>query len=398
MSNGAARDLEAFRSQVAEFIEAELPHPLQSRPAIGGAYDPPSDEPSAEEQAARAEWRAALQRKGWLTPAWPTEYGGGGLSAAEQFVLREELIKHNAPRFFDMGLAMVGPTIIFHGTDEQKKRLIPPILSGEANWCELFSEPGSGSDLASLQCRAVREGDAYVVNGQKVWTSGAERADLGLLMARTDLDAPKHKGITMLVVDMHDPGVTVRTIPNLADATHKFNEVFFDNVRIPIEHRVGDENRGWYYLMTLLDTERSAISQVAAIERTLESLLDLARSPEHQPLSHETRLELADRAIEVEVLRGLSQGVASIQARGEVPSHESAVLKLFHTELSQRLASTAMKIAGTSGLLGRSASEAPLNGLVGEYYLYASTLTIQVGTSEVQRNIIATRGLGLPRE
>jgi alkylation response protein AidB-like acyl-CoA dehydrogenase len=398
MAEESARNLDAFRMEVAAFIEAQLPATLQSRTTINGAYDPPGEEPSQEEQAARAEWRVALQSKGWLAPAWPVEYGGGGLSAAEQFVLREELIRHNAPRFFDMGLGMVGPTIIFHGTDEQKKRLIPPILSGEANWCELFSEPGAGSDLGSLQCRAVRDGDEYVVNGQKVWTSGAERADLGLLMARTDTEAPKHKGISMLVVDMHDPGVTVRTIPNLADATHKFNEVFFDNVRVPVEQRVGEENRGWYYLMTLLDTERSAISQVAAIERTLESLLELARSPEVAPLSAETRRELADRAIEVEVLRGLSQGVAAIQARGEVPSHESAVLKLFHTELSQRLASTAIKIAGTSGLLSRDAEEAPLNGQIGEYYLYASTLTIQVGTSEVQRNIIATRGLGLPRE
>lgn len=395
----AIRDLPEFRAEVVKFIENELPDTLKNVPAVRSAFDPEQmgleEAPDPQLRKARSRWREALLKKGWLAPAWPTEYGGGGLSSAHQFILTDELVKHNAPRFFDMGLAMVGPTIISHGTDEQKKRMIPPILSGEDEWCELFSEPGAGSDLAGLQCKAVRDGDEYVINGQKMWTTYANRANWGLIMTRTDPDAPKHRGISMLRVDMHHPGVTIRRIGNLTD--HEFNEVFFDDVRVPANDLIGEEGRGFYYLMGLLDTERSAISQVASIEHTFDSLLELARSPRNSPLPSASRTDLVNRAIEVEVLRGLSQGVAELQFRGRTPDHQAAVLKLYHTELAQRLAATGMKLIGTHGLLFRGEKRAPLEGMIALQYLYASTLTIQVGTSEVQRNIIATRGLGLPK-
>ena len=394
----AIADLPEFRREVAEFIESALPARLKGRPSALGAFDRYAVSGSdPETSAAIREWRGLLRAKGWLTPAWPAEHGGAGLTSAQQFVLNDELIKHSAPRLFDMGTAMIGPTLIFHGTAEQKERFLPGILEGEDDWCELFSEPGAGSDLASLQCRALRDGDEYVVNGQKIWTSGAGEADLGLLLARTAPEAPKHRGISMFVLDMHAPGVTVRPLVNLTGVSGEFNEIFLEDVHVPAKDMIGEENRGWYYVMTTLDVERSAVSQVAGIERTFQVMIDLARSPEFAPLPSPVRWELANRAIEVEVLRGLSRGVAAIQFRGNVPNHESAVLKLYHTELAVRLASTCMKLLGTRGMLYRGEERAPLSGMGPHEYLYAASRTIQVGTSEVQRNIIATRGLGLPR-
>jgi alkylation response protein AidB-like acyl-CoA dehydrogenase len=394
----AREELNQFRSNVAKFIDAELPDALKNVSTVRSAFEEEpggSDHSDPSLKSAKAQWRQALQKKGWLAPAWPVKHGGGGLSPAHQFILIDEFIKHNAPRFFDMGLGMIGPTIISHGKEEQKERMLPPILSGEDEWCELFSEPAAGSDLAGLKCRAVKDGDEYVVNGQKIWTTYANRANWGLLMARTDPEAPRHRGISMLRVNMRAPGVTVRLINNLTN--HEFNEVFFEDVRVPATDLIGEENRGFYYLMSLLDTERSAVSQVASIEKTLESLFKLARSEKLPPLSKAARAELVNRAIEVEVLRGLSQGVAELQFKGRTPVHQASVLKLYHTELAQRIASTGMKMIETHGLLGRGEEHAPLDGMIAQQYLYASTLTLQVGTSEIQRNIIATRGLGLQR-
>jgi len=394
----AREELQQFRAEVVKFIATELPEALRKIPTIRSAFDENADSERQDQSVRRAksEWREALRKKGWLAPAWPINYGGGGLSPAHQFILIDEFIKHNAPRFFDMGLGMVGPTIISHATKEQKERMLPPILSGEDEWCELFSEPAAGSDLAGLRCRAVKDGDEYIVNGQKIWTTYANRANWGLLMARTNPDAPRHRGISMLRVAMHAPGVSVRRIQNLTD--HEFNEVFFEDVRVPVNDLIGEEGRGFYYLMNLLDTERSAVSQVATIERTLDSLFQLARSPKLPPLSSAARTELVNRAIEVEVLRGLSQGVAELQFQGKTAAHQASVLKLYHTELAQRIAATGMKMIETHGLLFRGEKRAPLEGMIAQHYLYASTLTLQVGTSEIQRNIIATRGLGLPRE
>jgi len=236
-----------------------------------------------------------------------------------------------------------------------------------------------------------------VLNGQKIWTSGGARADKALLLARTDPDAPKHRGISMFVLDMHSPGVTVQPLVNLTGSSGEFCHEFFEDVRIPVANRVGEENRGWYYVMTTLDVERSAVSQVAAHERTLAALLELARVPRLGARSAAVRRAIADRAIEVEVLRGLSDHVADMQNRNQVPNHEASIVKLFHTELSVRLAATAMQLIGPHGMLYRDCATAPLEGMVAYEYLYSASRIIQVGTSEIQRNIIATRGLGLPR-
>lgn len=402
----SSQELEDFRSEVRTFIEEKLPEVLKGGRSIRGAYDIRGQAPEraqAETEEAKAtkaalkDWRQALQDKGWLAANWPKEFGQAELDVAHQYILNQELLNHSAPRIFNMGLSMIGPTIMSVGTEEQIQRMIPPILNGEVAWCELFSEPGAGSDLGGLQTKAVRDGDHYIVNGQKIWTSEAPYSDFGLLMARTDPDAPKHKGISMFRVDMKAPGVTVRPILAMNGSSEQFNEVFFEDVKIPVEDLIGQENHGWYALMNLLNTERSAISTVKQIERTFESILSLAKDPEYMPLSEETRTELANRKIEVEVMRGLSDRVARKQLAGSNLANEASILKLFHTELSQRLASTAMRVAGQEGLLSSKQEDAPLNGLVGDHYLYASTLTIQVGTSEVQRNIIALRGLGLPK-
>lgn len=401
--SSSAQELESFRAEVRSFIEENLPALFRDGRSIRGAYDvrgqgaDRSHGPSSAEKEAYRTWRDALRDKGWLAPAWPTEYGQAELDLAHQYILNQEMINHSAPRTVNMGLSMIGPTIMATGTEDQKRRMIPPILDGEVSWCELFSEPGAGSDLGSLQTKALREGDHYVVNGQKIWTSEAPYADYGLLMARTDPNAPKHKGISMFRVDMKAPGVTVRPIMSMNGTSEEFNEVFFEDVTIPAEDLIGEENQGWYALMGLLNTERSAISTVKHIERTFESVLQMARDPQYLPLSEETRTDLANRKIELEVLRALSDLVARKQLEGSDLANEASILKLYHTELAQRLAGTAIKVAGQDGLLRHGEEAAPLNGLVGDHYLYATTLTIQVGTSEVQRNIIAMRGLGLPR-
>jgi len=398
----SAEELEDFRSEVRSFIEENLPEVLAGGRSVRGVYDVRGQGGGRrswnndEERQAFERWRSALMEKGWLAPAWPKEYGQAELDPARQYVLNQEMINYSAPRIVNMGLSMIGPTIIATGTQDQIDRMVPPILNGEASWCELFSEPGAGSDLGGLKTRAVRDGDHYVINGQKIWTSEATRADFGLLMARTDQDAPKHKGISMFRLNMKAPGVTVRPIMSMNGTSEEFNEVFMDDVRIPAQDLIGEENKGWYSLMGLLNTERSAISTVKQIERTFESILGLANDPDFLPLSEASRDELANRKIELEVMRALSDRVARKQLAGSNLANEASILKLFHTELNQRLAGTAMKLAGQYGLLSSEDELAPLNQLVGDHYLYATTLTIQVGTSEVQRNIIATRGLGLP--
>jgi alkylation response protein AidB-like acyl-CoA dehydrogenase len=391
-------EIATFRAGVQQFIATNLPPELKREPGRGNFDHIDPDRPlEAEHPEAMQRWREANRKRGWLAPAWPSEYGGGGLDASHQYVLSDEFIRAGAPRFFGIGLSMAGPTILIHGTEEQKRRFLPDILEKDERWVELFSEPGAGSDLASLQTRAVRDGDEYVVNGTKIWTSGAQRADKAILMARTDPDAPKHRGISMLILDMHSPGVTVQPLVNLTGTSGSFNQEFLEDVRVPVSNLIGEENRGWYYVMTTLDVERSAVSQLAAHERTFATLLELARAQQFAPLPQPVRREVADRAIELQVLRGLSDRMVDLQSRNLVPNHEASVLKLFHTELSVRMAATAMKIIGLHGMLYRGTEQAPLDGMVPYEYLYSSSRTIQVGTSEVQRNIIAARGLGLPR-
>ncbi len=352
----------------------------------------------AVQQAKTTAWLDKLGANGWLAPAWPKKYGGADMSVLEQFVLSQELHEVGAPTSRQM-LNLVGPTIMLHGTDEQKAEHLPPMLKGEVAWCQGFSEPGSGSDLASLQTRAVRDGDDYVVNGQKIWTSGAHRADWIFMMARTDPDAPKHRGISYLLLSMKSPGVTVRPLINLAGG-HVFNEVFFEDVRVPVRNRVGEENRGWYVGTTTLDFERSNIARAINAQKSVDGLGRYLRdrSKAGQPVSAAYRLEVADRAVETAVCALLSFVVISIQARGGVPNMEASMCKMYGSELSQRIAWTSMHVTGMNGQLRSPDAMAGASNIrAAMSYMSTVPATIAAGTSEIQRNIIATRGLGLPR-
>ena len=341
----------------------------------------------------------ALAACKWVAPAWPKEYGGLAWSHINQMIFSEELSYAGAPdggRVFNVG--MIGPTLIVHGTDQQKREHLPRITSGEVVWCQGYSEPGAGSDLAALQTRATRDGDDYIVNGQKIWTTGAHHADWCFLLARTDPDAPKHKGISFLLVDMKTPGITVSPIVNMA-GYHEFNQVFFEDVRVPVQNRVGEENNGWYVAMTLLDFERSNVASIAANQRTLETLADHVR--EHRPggvYQAVLRHRLADLWIANETGRLLSYRTAWMQETGRVANYEASVIKVFATELGAAITNFGVNLLGPSGALEPGSKHAPYGGLIGTSHLSNVSPTIYSGSSEIQRNIIATRGLGLPRD
>jgi alkylation response protein AidB-like acyl-CoA dehydrogenase len=391
----------AFRREVRSFIERELPEGLPRRGG-GAMFGGGSGRFSRADywQTLRG-WLDKLVERGWIAPAWPKEYGGAGLSVIEQFILNQEMAQTGAPRSPNViGLGWVGPTLILYGTDEQKQEHLPPILKGETFWCQGFSEPEAGSDLASLQTRAVRDGDDYVINGQKIWTSGAHGAGWMILLARTDPDAPKHKGISYFLLNMKSPGISVRPLVNMA-GSHDFNEVFFDNVRVPAKNLVGEENRGWYIGTTTLDYERSGIATGVSHALAVQDLVSYVEQRKNggSPLSREPmlRYELADRAIEAQVEQMLNYRVIGVQARGLVPSNEASIAKLYSTELDQRIAATGLKLLGLYGQLMKDSPYAEMDGSRASAYLYATTSTIGGGTSEVQRNIISQRGLGLPR-
>ena len=374
----------AWRKEVRAFIDNEVPEALKRAPgdAEGGLFG---------RGPALKEFRDKLAARGWIAPAWPRKYGGAGLGVVEQFVMNEEFAEAGLPsNVGGFGVMMIGPTLIEHGTEEQKEEHLSRILKGEVIWCQGYSEPGAGSDLAALQTRAVRDGDDYVITGQKIWTTGAQFADWMYMLVRTDPEAPKHRGITYLLVDMKSPGVTVRPLTTLA-GTQTFNEVFFEDVRVPVRNRVGEENRGWYVGTTTLDFERSSIGSAIGVRKALEGLIRQAQEkPDVVSFANRAsvRREFADRWIECEVAKMLSYRVVSMQANGLIPNHESSMCKLFSSELQQRIANLSMHLYGMHGNIRNRASMG---------YMQAVSSTIAGGTSEIQRGIMATRGLGLPR-
>jgi alkylation response protein AidB-like acyl-CoA dehydrogenase len=380
----------AFRKEVRDFIAAEAPK----------ASARTSADPFA--QTGSREFMKKLAARKWIAPAWPKEYGGAGMSVMEQFIFNSELAEARAPRPFGIAVGFAGPTLIVHGTEEQKKKYLPEILSGEVIWCQGYSEPGAGSDLAAIQTRAIKDGDDFVVNGQKIWTSGAQYAKWMILLARTDPDAPKHRGISYFIVDMKSPGVQVRPLINMADS-HEFNEVFFEDVRVPAENLIGDLNQGWYLAQTTLSFERSSIGSAVGARQNVEDMAKFAREGgEKSTLAHNPALrhELAERYVEATVAMMMSYRIVSMQAKeGVPPGHEASVAKLYGTELNQRVYRTGMKVAGLYGQIdGKSKGPgAALEGRIKYMYLRSVANTIEGGTSEIQRNIIATRGLGLPR-
>jgi alkylation response protein AidB-like acyl-CoA dehydrogenase len=383
----------AFRREVRDWIAANLPEALRGDAGEGEWGQLSSGH--ERDREALAEWRRRLQTRGWVAPAWPVEYGGAALSVMEQFILKEELALARAPRFGGVGIGWVAPTLMAYGEPWMKERFIRPILAGEERWCQGFSEPGAGSDLASVQTRAVRDGDDYVVNGQKIWTSGAHIADWMILLARTDPAAPKHRGLSYFLLDMKTPGITLSPLINMV-GNPGFNQVFFEDVRVPAANMVGEEHRGWYVAAHTLDNERSLVDLCVEYRAILGEVIDWARAAAPPGLTERARHELVDVLIAIEVARTLSLRVVSMQAQRQTPNYEASIVKLFASELEQRMASAAFHVAGLSAqLTGRQG--APLQGRIGRFQLHSVAATIGGGTSEVQRNIIATRGLGLPR-
>ncbi|MQG65757.1 MAG: acyl-CoA dehydrogenase [SAR202 cluster bacterium] len=379
----------SFRNELSAWLKEEL----ANRPHEGG------DDADAE-WAFGLEMRKKLADKGWLTMAWPEEYGGQGVSHMMQVVFAEEMSYNRAPGRDVFGTRMMAPTLMIHGTEEQKREFLPPVSKGEVQWCQGYSEPESGSDLASLQTRAVEDGDDFIINGTKIWTSSAHRADHIMVLTRTDPDAPKHRGISFLLCDMNTPGLTVNPIINMA-GDHGFNMVTFDNVRVPKKNLVGEQNRGWYVGATLLDFERSGVDYSAGGRRVLEELIAYAKDNDQNgsliadnPIM---RNRLADLAIEVDVSRLISYNIAWMQGEGLVPNKESSMGKVVGTELQQHLSETGMQMLGLHGQLEPGSKYAPMQGRIEHMHLTNVSETIQAGTSEIQRNIIATRGLGLPR-
>jgi alkylation response protein AidB-like acyl-CoA dehydrogenase len=370
---------EAFRQEVRDFIREELP--------------------KSRREGTR--FSKKLAEKGWLTLSWPKEYGGQEAGHLRQLVYNEEMSYHRAPGT-TMGVDRVGPTIILFGTEEQKQEFLPRIASDDITWCQGFSEPGAGSDLASLQTRAVQDGDHFVVNGSKIWTSNAQNADYMILLARTDPDAPKHRGISYFLLDMKTPGITVRPLVQITGQAG-FNQVFFDNVRVPRANMIGEINRGWYVSTATLDFERSGINRVIGGLKTFEEVVDYAKQAPSRDGRYETlfdvpriRHELADIGVGFHAGRLMCYRVAWMQSQGMIPNYEASMAKMFGTELQQRLSRVAINALGLWG--GLRGPEAPLGGAVSQFYLQAVSLTIAAGTSEINRNIIAQRGLGLPRD
>ena len=381
---------EEFRRELRAFMKAELPETWEG----GGRY------PEDDDWDLNRDVRQKMAEKGWLTMHWPEEYGGQKASPVKSAIFNEELTYMRAPGRDIFGVRMLGPTLMIHGSEEQKRTQLPPVARGEVQWCQGYSEPESGSDLASLSTRAVRDGDDLVINGAKVWTTLAHRADWIMLLTRTDPDAPKHRGISFVLVDMKSPGVSVRPIINMADG-HEFNQVTFDNVRVPRANVVGEEDRGWYVAVTLLDFERSGIDYSASARRLLDDTREFATETKRngQPLMEIpwVRNLMADRYIDCEVARLMAYNVAYMQSQDIIPTKEASMSKVFGSETVQRVAEASLDILGMYGTLGREEKWAPLKGRVQEHWMNAFAGTIAAGTSEVQRNIIAGRGLGLPR-
>ena len=388
---------EAFRREVENFINKELPADWVEKsiywPGGYGTLAQFEDFGPQVEQFTRK-----LAEKGWLTISWPKEYGGAGLSHIEQAIFHERMSYHRAP---GAGIAtgIGGPTIMRVGSEEMKKEWLPRIARGEIRFWLAYSEPNTGSDLASMQTRAVEDGDDLIINGQKIWGTAAHVSHYAWMAVRTDPTTPPHKGISLVIVDNTSPGVTIRPLINIC-GFHSFNEVFFDNVRIPKKNIVGEMNKGWYYLMIALDFERLVIP-IGSFRRTFEEIVRYARETKHngQALSQQPliRNKLVNIAIQIEIAYMFFWHTAWMLDKGLVPNIEASVLKLVTTELSQKLANTGMQVMGHYGQMESTSKWSCLQGRVCLGYLDCISALVGAGTSEIQRNIIAMRGLGLPR-
>ena len=387
---------ERFRAEARSWIRANLP------PGWGRTVHESEDED--ERYRFRLEWEKKLFAGGWAGLAWPREYGGRGATLVEQAILAEELASAGAPEGLNIiGRNLTAPTLMHHGTEAQRRRFLPKILSGEEVWCQGFSEPGAGSDLAAVRTTAIQDGDHFVVNGQKVWTSFAQYAQWCFMLVRTDPAAPKHKGISFLLVDMRTPGITVRPLRQISGES-EFNETFFDNVRVPVENLVGPINEGWRIAMTTLAHERGpedALARQIRFERELGQLLDVAatqkrgnRTAADEPA---LRQKLATSVIEIELMRLNCLRSFSRMIAGKPLGPESSFQKLYWSHVAQRMYETALETLGPTAPLAKGDPAAAKRGVFQMSYLQSRAFTIYSGTSEIQRNIIAERVLGMPK-
>ena len=375
---------QVLQREACEWLSAELGTTHESPPrAMAPAYMP------------AREFELKVGAKGWLALSWPEEYGGGGRPLGEQFLVEKEIALHGGPAT-EVFTRLIIPTLIMHaGTEEQKRRYLPPMARGETTFCLGYSEPESGSDLASLDTLAVREGDDYVINGRKIWTSGAESSDYCWLAVRTQADVAKQAGVSIMIVPMDSPGVEVRPIVNLLDR-HWFNETRFEDVHVPITERVGGEGEGWRLLGAALGVERITIYRAYVHWRTLLGMVRWAQE-RGGANGASMRSALAEMRTEYEIAELLLQRAIWMHETGQEYGAQAAMVKLFNTEWAQRLYETGVNLMGLYGPLAEGSPFAPEGGAMSHNFLSAVQDTIGAGTSEVQRNIVAIRGLGLPR-
>ncbi|GAO38553.1 putative acyl-CoA dehydrogenase [Sphingomonas changbaiensis NBRC 104936] len=387
----------AFREEARRFIAENYPKALRGKQDEG--------EELAKEDF--LSWHRALAKQGWIAPAWPKEYGGPGWTTTQRFIWSEELARADTLPILPFGINMVGPVIYTFGTPEQKARFLPRILSGEDWWCQGYSEPGAGSDLASLRTRAVRDGDHYIVNGQKTWTTLAQHADWGFFLVRTDPESKPQEGISFLLIDMKSPGVTVRPIITLG-GEHEVNEVWLEDVRVPVDQRIYEENKGWTCAKFLLAHERTGIAGVARSKRGVERIKNIARSEMDgdKPLIANPffKRKIAELEIDLTALEYTELRTLASEASGRGPGPESSLLKIKGTEIQQRITELALEAVGHYGApyfrgFGEGDNEHPIGPdyahRAAPTYFNGRKTSIYGGSNEIQRNIIAKMVLGL---
>jgi len=384
---------EAFRRELRTWLEA-------NRQFAPGAVSNMAREAEGQWEA-RVRWHKKLNEGGWVAVNWPKQYGGRGATVMQRVIFREELGRlHLSEPMTGMGIGLLGPTLMHWGTDDQKRRHLPAILKGEEIWCQGYSEPGAGSDLASVQTRAVEDGDYFVVNGQKVWTSVAHHADWIFALVRTDPDAPKHKGISYLLIDMHTPGVKVRPLVQMTGG-RGFNEVFFEDVRVPRSNIVGEKNNGWQVAMTTLMFERGGGAGQGGTLAEVRELADVAkRLPRNGGSAWDdssVRQKIAEFASEALALKYTGYRQLTRQLKGLPPGPEGSMMKLCGTELALKIASYAMELLGPYSQFEYGAPFAVDHGRWSFRMLAARGPTIFAGTNQIQHNIIGERVLGLPK-
>jgi alkylation response protein AidB-like acyl-CoA dehydrogenase len=384
---------ENFRSEFRKWLEANLPseHRKTAFPIEFFANE------EGEEWEQRLAWHKKMHAAGWIAIQYPKQYGGRGATITQQYIYDEELNRAGAPQLVNgQGIGLVGPTLMHLGTEEQRQRYLPKMLAAEEIWCQGYSEPGSGSDLASLQTRAIEDGDYFVVNGQKVWTSDAHHADMCFLLVRTDPAAPKHKGISYLLVDMHSPGITVRPLVQIT-GDRGFNEMFFEDVRVPKKNLVGEKNNGWLVALTSLMYERRARDMTPIVHE----LAALARLVPRNGINgwddSRVRQRIAEFACEAWAIRYVGLRQLTRQLKGLPPGPESSIQKLAYSELNLRIQKFAMELLGAYGQMTYQAPLAIDEGKWSYRMLAARGMIIGAGTSEIQRNVIGERVLGLPK-